>query len=318
MESSYSKLVKTLLGSTKPSQSIPNVNMADFAQAAYNPTDDFEGYDLSKEYSSPDRAVWVSQKKDHAIISFRGTDPKNLKDIGTDILLGSELKGLSTRFSHAENITQKLMTKFGKNKVYVTGHSLGASQALHVSQKLRVYAEVYNPFVSFTEAETNASFPNAVVHWNVGDPVGIGVPFLRTKKTNYHYNWNASIRPIGPLPVPLAVGGLSQHSIANLVSKSRRKKSKPNTISSVDIQQTQVAPTISSIIQPTVSMPSKPETTPKPQQVIPPNITIKKSKAKMQSTRRLTGMPSYKPSVTTIKRSKQPKYFFGLKEVNFT
>lgn len=226
MESSYSKIHKEI---QVTHQKIPNANLADFAQAAYDPKDDFEGYDLSKKYSSPDRAVWVAQDRSHAILAFRGTNPKNLRDVGTDALLGAELSGFSSRFQNAENITKQLIKDFGKEGVIVTGHSLGGSQALHVSKKYGVYAEAYNPFVQLSQAEESESFPNAVVHWNVGDPVGIGIPFIKTKKTRYHYNWDATIKPIGPFPIPLAIGGLAQHGISNLVSKNRIHK-KPKQI----------------------------------------------------------------------------------------
>ena len=192
---------------------MPKVNFADFAQAAYDPHDDFQGYNLSKKYSSPDRSVWIAHDNSHAILSFKGTDPKNMRDVGTDILLGAEMKSLSTRFQHAEDITNILVKKYGKHKVFVTGHSLGGSQAMHVSNKFGVHAEAYNPFVQWSDAETKASYRHAVVHWNVGDPIGFGIPFIKTKQTRYHYNWHARVPSIG----------LSQHAITNLTTKNRRK-----------------------------------------------------------------------------------------------
>lgn len=307
-----------------------NIPFANMSHSAYNPKDDYEGYTLHKGYSSPDRAVYVRDDGSHVVIAFRGTElhqgkHKAFRDIGTDILAGLGLESVSSRFKHAEDITKTLIQKYGKDRVFVTGHSLGGAQAMHVSNKYGVHAEVYNPFINVFDVESHRSFPNTVVHYNVGDPVAVGTPFIKTKKTYYHLNTNPKVPSVG-LPMPFGVSGINQHSIDNLITPHSKSKPKPPIKTEVpkpkptpvvtkpkptpvvtkpkQLPQPQIFPTPQDIQQPTTIVQAPSRVQPKPKQV------------PIQQQRQST--TSYKPSVKTIKRSKKPKQYFGLSELIYT
>lgn len=310
--------IMDLLHPPTNSLDIPFANMS---HSAYNPKNDYEGYTLHKGYSSPDRAVYVKDDGSHVVIAFRGTElhqgkHKALRDIGTDILAGLGFESVSSRFKHAEDITKTLIKKYGKDRVYVTGHSLGGAQAMHVSNKYGVHAEVYNPFINVFDVESHRNFPHTVVHYNVGDPVAVGTPFIHTKKTYYHLNTNPKI-PSLPFPVPFAVSGLNQHSIDNLLTPHSKTSKKPVPKSTPILKPN---PTPSPAYRPSTQQVTKPEIAipkQKPTNSIPklprPSAFKVETKAASQSK-----SITYKPSVITIKRHKQSKQYFSLNELIYT
>lgn len=171
-------------GDTKKIQSNapPGIDYARLSLASYQEGDNrkVQGYDILPEFSSPDRVVYRHQASGHVIIAFRGTDTKHFKgghdsktfrDVTTDALLATGMQTFSHRFENASNITGKVVKKYGKENVTVTGHSLGGSQAMWVSQHQQVHAEVYNPHVSYDQGLTGGNFPNVTMHVNEGDPV---------------------------------------------------------------------------------------------------------------------------------------------------
>lgn len=152
-----------------------DINYALLSSSAYSPQKEVRGYKILQKYSSPDRVVYEHQSG-HKIIAFRGTDPGNVRDLTTDILLATGSESLSHRFHNAEKITQELVRKYGKENVSVTGHSLGGSQAMHVSRKFGVVGHAYNPHTTFTSALTGINYPNVTLHVNEGDPVSAFYP----------------------------------------------------------------------------------------------------------------------------------------------
>jgi hypothetical protein len=161
-----------------------DIDFALLSKSAYNEGGkrNVEGYDILTPYSSPDRVVYQHKRTKHVILAFRGTDARNWKngfsskgfrDITSDILLAGAAEGLSHRFTNAEEITQKLITQFGKENVTVTGHSLGGSEAMHVSKKFDVGAHVYNPHTTWASAITGGYYPQVTLHVNETDPVSM-------------------------------------------------------------------------------------------------------------------------------------------------
>lgn len=155
-----------------PTTTEDNVNLADFAKAAYTPGTQMEGYDIDRELSGPDRQVYVNKKTKKAIVAFRGTDTEHnaKRDILTDLGLAMGLDKHLNRFKHSVDVTQRAIEKYGKDNILVTGHSLGGSQARYVGEKLGVKGAAYNPYVHYLGAKFAKK--NPVETWAVaGDPV---------------------------------------------------------------------------------------------------------------------------------------------------
>lgn len=104
-----------------------------------------DDYSVLKEFSSPDHVAFFNRDTGNAILAFRGTNPSNVRDLGTDVAIATGLQGITPRFADAGRVTKQLVDKFGRGNVHVTGHSLGGSQALHAAGRHGVEAHAYNP-----------------------------------------------------------------------------------------------------------------------------------------------------------------------------
>ena len=215
-----------------------NIPFAEMSDASYHPGTTINDYIIDKNESTIDRTVYVHKSGKHAVIAFRGTDPKNWRDVTTDALMGLDQKKWSHRFWNAEQVTKRVIAKYGQKNVYATGHSLGGSQALHVSNKYGIHAEAYNPFISYGEFHFEHEFHYGVIHYNVSDPIAAGVPFIKTKKTYYHFN-------------PKSWPGFGQHGIGNIVEQSKREIVR-STDQSIPIPQSKRKPRPTHIPKPPV------------------------------------------------------------------
>jgi hypothetical protein len=131
---------------------------APFAKAAYEApsggADTMKGYHIDPKYSNENRVLYASDtdpKK--AVLSFRGTDVKNRNDLGTDALLALHMEGLSSRFQNAARTAKAAQAQY--SDLTLTGHSLGASQALYAAKSLKTpptQTAAYAPHVSYFES----------------------------------------------------------------------------------------------------------------------------------------------------------------------
>jgi hypothetical protein len=162
---------------------------AHLARAAYMRPDEANnyakqfGYQLA--YHDKDRHVYENPESKHAVVSFRGTNPKNVRDLLTDaaIFLGKEAK--TPRFMESERVTQNVLTSGKYNKVTTTGHSMGGTQASHIAREFGVESHAYNP--AFTLPHIAQSLKdkltfgrknkNLNIYTNYRDPISMGVAF---------------------------------------------------------------------------------------------------------------------------------------------
>jgi hypothetical protein len=210
----------------KTYQPPPGIDFARLSKQAYKNTNSeraVAGYSILKEFTSPDRVVYQHDASGHVIIAFRGTDVSHpsgkpssrfVRDVTTDVLLGAGATGLSHRFYNAVEVTKSVISRYGRENVSVTGHSLGGSQALHVSNKLRVHAEAYNPHFDWTDAVTRQNYFHATIHVNKTDPVAAFYPLVHAAKRDIRYNKKA--KPF-----------MGQHGIDNFLLPEVKPAPKP-------------------------------------------------------------------------------------------
>jgi hypothetical protein len=131
---------------------------APFAKAAYaapsGGADTMKGFHIDQRYSNENRVLYASDTDPHkAVLSFRGTDVKNGHDLGTDALLAMHMEGLSSRFQNAKRTAQAAQAQY--SDLTLTGHSLGASEALYAAKSLKnppTQTVAYSPHVSWAES----------------------------------------------------------------------------------------------------------------------------------------------------------------------
>lgn len=130
-----------------------------------------EGYTMIDELSDDHRGVF--QRGNKATIVFRATDPTNWSDIQADyyILQGDE--DASSRFKSSADLTERVIQRFGKDNVTVTGYSLGGSQGLYMSDKFKVKAVTFNAGFSPKDVENSWKKDYSMVDAYVvpGDPI---------------------------------------------------------------------------------------------------------------------------------------------------
>lgn len=172
---------------------------ANFSNAAYSPDDVSKiptGYARDTELSDNDRSVYHNASTKHTVVAFRGTNPKNAKDLAADVAIATGKEGFTKRFNDSNKVTRKAVQKYGKENVELTGHSLGGSQALYVSEKQGLKAHAFNPGAAFDQLVKDVkkkpvaiakkvlgaivpklkkkSKPNASVYLVKGDPISAG------------------------------------------------------------------------------------------------------------------------------------------------
>lgn len=92
-----------------------------------------------------DKRSQVYKKNNKIVVSLRGTDPTNIKDLANDALIAVGLNKYSNRYKKDKKLVQDNIKKYGKDNVSITGHSLAGNIAKSLSRDLGVKSKVYNP-----------------------------------------------------------------------------------------------------------------------------------------------------------------------------
>lgn len=79
------------------------------------------------------------------VLAFKGTNPADITDLTTDVLIFLGREGDAERFKHASEKVERLRGMFPEVPIVVCGHSLGGSLAIHVSRRYNVPCYSYNP-----------------------------------------------------------------------------------------------------------------------------------------------------------------------------
>ena len=88
------------------------------------PAGNMNGYELDKSLSNHNQQVYYNPNEKKLLMSVAGTH--NLRDVGTDFMLGiGKLKNTS-RYKEAKTIIDKAKNKYNPMKTVVAGHSLGS------------------------------------------------------------------------------------------------------------------------------------------------------------------------------------------------
>jgi len=155
-----------------------NQTLADFSEAAYTQKS-MPGYLIDTELSGPDATVY--RNNNSAIVAFSGTRPTSKenasRDITTDLGLWAGQKSHLNRFKNALDLSNRVVAKYGKDNVTVTGHSLGGSQAIYVNQQLGIKGSAYNPYFDTQDVLKRGKHfvnDNFNIHTILGDPVSLG------------------------------------------------------------------------------------------------------------------------------------------------
>ena len=92
------------------------------------------GYDIGSQKRGV--AHFKNKADGHNIVTVKGTDPSNTKDLLSDIHLAFGAANKDKQFKHRTKEIKKIYTGIGdKEDKYLTGHSLGGSVVAHAMAK---------------------------------------------------------------------------------------------------------------------------------------------------------------------------------------
>lgn len=131
------------------------------------------GYDIDNEYSNKYHLVMVDKKNKDVIISFRGTNPTDIRDIKSDIEIARNRKEKDERFLEALDLFDKVKAEYSDFKFQSIGHSLGAGLAIYLNEKRGVDAYAFNPASSPFIREKKVG-ENVVIYRNSDDIISSG------------------------------------------------------------------------------------------------------------------------------------------------
>lgn len=145
------------------------------------------GYEIDPDLSNRDLTTYRNPVSGEVTVAFRGTDFKNKQNRWRDLKEDANIlfgKKDSKRFRRAEEVTNKAIQKYGKDKVEVTGHSLGGSQALQVGRRTGVATSAFNPGTSLAQVFQRHRYkPNVVSYTTSNDPISYFSRHVRNLNT---------------------------------------------------------------------------------------------------------------------------------------
>ena len=125
-------------------------------------------------YSNNDVMTVKDKYSSIVIISIRGTDIKNItnnriRDLVQDygILAGDD--DAVTRTKKLISLVEKVISKFGKNNVILTGHSLGGFIACRISDLLNVRVIAFNIGSSLLDGKERDN--KNIIHYTTNNPL---------------------------------------------------------------------------------------------------------------------------------------------------
>ena len=117
---------------------------------------DLKGFRVDTEMSTIDNLVLYNSQTGETHISYRGTtdNPMRTKTFLNDWKTNGEITGgstHSTRVRHAERQFDKVVTKYGKQKLSVSGHSQGGHVSYEIATRHDITGHHFNPAINTTQ-----------------------------------------------------------------------------------------------------------------------------------------------------------------------
>lgn len=150
------------------------------SKASYSstPGDVLESFGLSsqfqilRQYTNGDMLTVKDKSSNKVIIAIRGTDDKNktgnrIRDLTSDYGIVTGDDDRVYRKKEVETVVKRVVKRFTKENVILTGHSLGAWVATKIADDLGVKAVVFNIGSSLMDDRTGKN--DDITHYTTND-----------------------------------------------------------------------------------------------------------------------------------------------------
>lgn len=169
---------------------------------------ELEGYDIDHTLSNQKGTVYVNKATGKATLAFAGTQVEKkhwrqgAKDVWADVHIGLGQESSSEEFKKAERQYLAVTSKYGKENVDLTGHSLGGTKAAWISHKHGAQADVYNMGISPSGRE-QWDLRNVTDHTTPGDVIAEGAGSLQNTGLSIDKNTKQTVSVLkGLIPNP--------------------------------------------------------------------------------------------------------------------
>jgi len=135
-------------------------------KSQYDYIGDLKDFEMDDELSTKDDLVLHNAKTGETVISYRGTtdDPVGKpKNFVQDWLVNGQIAGGSTHTSRAktaEKQAYRVIQKYGKQNLVVTGHSQGGGISHHIATKYDLEGHHYNPSINHSNVAQAGKYAN--------------------------------------------------------------------------------------------------------------------------------------------------------------
>lgn len=185
---------------------ISDSDLQRLSQEAYKSTPDGGSYAFVPALSTYETKVFVRPGTNTAVVAFKGTDPKRVVDLYTDLRLATGHLSDTARVQRSRDTLKAVQTALPGYRIVATGHSLGGSLAREVSNTKGVTRAVgfntgysvsaedaHGYFVEASKAhhkKYHAEHPKFTDYLNTTDAISIGSFLDRNgKHVRYKKGW---------------------------------------------------------------------------------------------------------------------------------
>lgn len=199
------------LGIKELRNDLPDRDLQKLSKAAYEHDPQVAGYTFVPALSDYESKVFVKPGTKDIVIAYKGTDPKHISDLYTDLRLAQGHLSDTSRYQRSKQAVQRVKQNLPGYRITLTGHSLGGSLARAASTDKGVTRAVgFNTGYELPAGLVDASVPftlaSKAVHdkehgthpkfrdyLNTNDLVSVGAKMLgkrnREQSTYYSRSW---------------------------------------------------------------------------------------------------------------------------------
>ena len=162
----------------------------------------------------------------HHVVTVKGTNPRNTKDLMSDIHLAIGKSSSDKQFKRRTNEIKKIYSGIDNNETkYLTGHSLGGSIVTHAMAKSKSIRDNTAKAVTFNPGYTPAFHAEVSKDLKSADKKELKNKLVHNHQTGDLISGALALKSVGKVAVQKKVS-LSAHSLDNFIS-DKSLKDKP-------------------------------------------------------------------------------------------
>lgn len=171
-------------------------------------------YYINENLSTHESLVLVKPQQTGSIIKivYRGTDPKNMVDLASDIAITKGLDRVLPQYNRGDAQLRKVIAEYGKPNELI-GFSLGGNRAISLGSTYKIPVQAFNPFIAgnvIKDLRSQFGIENVNITRTSDDIASLGLSFTKAR----------NIEVINPLTD--SINPIESHALRNFLSNETR------------------------------------------------------------------------------------------------